>query len=125
MASDCAIAIQADPEDRAIVVTFRNGRLQGHAAEAFFGTDHFDLIGVPLRDETRVDLSEVDYVSSGVLGKLVALDRRLRGLGRRLTLWNPRSRVREVLHCTRLDRLFHICVGNAKSEAPLDHEASD
>jgi anti-anti-sigma factor len=50
----------------------------------------------------EVDLGEVAYLCATCLGKLIALDRRLRALGGRLALLNVAAAVYEVFEVTHL-----------------------
>jgi len=55
-----------------------------------------------------LDMSNIQYLTSTVLGHLLVLHKRLAAGGGRLTLDNPRPAVREVLHVTMLDQVFDI-----------------
>jgi anti-sigma B factor antagonist len=75
---------------------------------------HADLIGkqlLALADApgTRfvtLDLANVEYLTSTVLGHLVGLHRRLLTAGGRLTLENLRPEVQEILRVTQLDQVL-------------------
>jgi anti-anti-sigma factor len=77
---------------------------------------HADLVGkqlLALADPpgTRfvaLDLGNVEYVTSTVLGHLVALHKRLQGTGGRLTLENVRSAVQDILRVTQLDQVLDL-----------------
>lgn len=53
-----------------------------------------------------LDLGNVEYVTSTVLGHLVALHKRLQGAGGRLTLENVRPAVQDILRVTQLDQVL-------------------
>lgn len=53
-----------------------------------------------------LDLGNVEYLTSTVLGHLVALHKRLAMAGGRLTLDHVGPTVREILHITQLDQVF-------------------
>ena len=55
-----------------------------------------------------VDCSNVQLLSSEMLGKLILLRRRLKRKEGKLVLCGLRSEVREVLRWTKLDRIFEI-----------------
>jgi len=55
-----------------------------------------------------LDLSPIEYLTSTVLGHLVALHKRLAVAGGRLTLENCRPTVRNILHVTLLDQVLDI-----------------
>ncbi|HEX3146700.1 MAG TPA: STAS domain-containing protein [Gemmataceae bacterium] len=53
-----------------------------------------------------LDLANVEYLTSTVLGHLVGLHRRLLKAGGRLTLENVRPAVKEILRVTQLDQVL-------------------
>ena len=55
-----------------------------------------------------VDCSNVQFLSSELLSKLILLERRLKQKRARLVLIGLRPEIREVLSWTRLDRYFQI-----------------
>jgi len=55
-----------------------------------------------------VDCSNVQILGSGMLSKLIVLQRRLKRKNARLVLSGLRAEVREILSWTRLDRFFEI-----------------
>ena len=68
----------------------------------------FELAGRLDGRTLLLSLAEVTYLSSGLLGKLVALHKRLRAHGGRLVLCDLRPAVRECLSRTRLEKFFDI-----------------
>lgn len=55
-----------------------------------------------------LDLGNVEYVTSTVLGHLVALHKRLQTSGGRLSLDNVRPAVQEILRVTQLDHVLGV-----------------
>ena len=55
-----------------------------------------------------LDLGNVEYVTSTVLGHLVALHKRLQTSGGRLSLDNVRPAVQEILRVTQLDQVLGV-----------------
>jgi anti-anti-sigma factor len=55
-----------------------------------------------------LDLGNVEYVTSTILGHLVALHKRLQGAGGRLTLTNVRPAVTDILRVTQLDQVLDL-----------------
>jgi anti-sigma B factor antagonist len=55
-----------------------------------------------------LDLAAVQYLTSSALGKLVALHRRLRQQGGRLTVINAQDAVWEVFVVTRLNQILEV-----------------
>ncbi len=67
--------------------------------------------------ELRLDLSDLQYLSSAGLGKLLVLYKRLRAAGGRLSLCKVRPVVYEVFEVTRLTGLFDVCPAGDESRA--------
>jgi anti-anti-sigma factor len=63
-----------------------------------------DRAGIQL----RIDLSDVPYLSSAALGKLIKLKRQVSALGGKLKIRNPHPDLVEVFQLTGLDRSFDI-----------------
>jgi anti-sigma B factor antagonist len=55
-----------------------------------------------------VDMSNVEMISSAMLGKIILLLRRIESTGGRLCLCGLRPVVQDVLRTTNLDRLFQV-----------------
>jgi anti-anti-sigma factor len=55
-----------------------------------------------------LDLGPIEYLTSTVLGHLVALHKRLAVAGGRLTVENARPTVRNIFHITLLDQVMDI-----------------
>ena len=56
-----------------------------------------------------LDFTNVEYLSSVELGTLIALHKRMKAFGGRLTLFNLNAQVYEVFTVTRLQTLLGIC----------------
>ena len=55
-----------------------------------------------------VDCGELDYISSGGLGALVAAQQRLMETGHKLTLSQMNAHIRDIFRISGLDQLFEI-----------------
>ncbi len=58
--------------------------------------------------DTILDFSQVEFISSAVLNKLIVLDRAIRSLGGQLVLCELSPRLRDLLSVTRLDHMLQI-----------------
>jgi anti-sigma B factor antagonist len=67
-----------------------------------------DSLGVRSGLRLVIDMSEVQYLDSAALSKLIELRRRLRGSGGRLRLQHVQSDLAGVFRMTGLDRVFDI-----------------
>jgi anti-anti-sigma factor len=70
----------------------------------------FDVAADAGRYNVCLDFWEVEFLSSVVLGKLLVLDRKLRGAGGRLTMLNLNPKVFEVFHVSRCDDFLDVHV---------------
>jgi len=61
------------------------------------------------RTRLVLDLTSIRFMTSSGLGKLVALNRKMRAGGVRLVLVNPSPVVADVLALTHLDRVLEVC----------------
>ena len=66
------------------------------------------LADAPGTKFVSLDLGNVEYVTSTVLGHLVALHKRLQAAGGRLTLENVRPAVTDILRVTQLDQVLDL-----------------
>jgi anti-anti-sigma factor len=73
--------------------------------------DHF-LDSVALRPGIHLilDLSEVHFVASAALGRLVGLKKRVHGVGGRFTIRHVCPELMEIFRITRLDHVFDMQV---------------
>src|SRR5262249_33717937 len=60
------------------------------------------------RRKLLIDFANVHYVSSPLLGAIVALNKKLNAVGGRLELRNINARILEVFRLTRLSKLFTL-----------------
>lgn len=69
------------------------------------GTQLFGLVDEDGRKKIILDFSNVEYLSSAALGKLITLDKKAKG---KLKLCSIRPDIYEVFAITRLNQLFDI-----------------
>ena len=72
------------------------------------GEQLFRLVEEQEQRNLHLDLSDVRFVPSMGLGKLVALNKKVRGAGGHLALVNVPAPVYEVIQATRLDKLLDV-----------------
>jgi anti-sigma B factor antagonist len=58
------------------------------------------------RKQMLLNFSNVEYMSSAVLGMLVTLNKKIKAAGGKLVLCNIDPQIREVFEITKLDKLF-------------------
>jgi anti-sigma B factor antagonist len=88
---------------------FRDGRviLNEETAQAVAGR-LFDLVGKMAGRTLVLNFANVAYLTSTMLGKLIALHKRVRAVGGRLVLWDMQPDVFEIFEITRLHTIFNI-----------------
>ena len=89
----------------------KSGRLLGH--------ELFRLVEGVARPRLRLDLGQVTFLTSTVLGKLVGLHKRVRAAGGELVLLNVAGGVYEVFAVTRLDQVLDVRRSGPEDCPPL------
>ncbi|MFK7777436.1 MAG: STAS domain-containing protein [Gimesia sp.] len=72
------------------------------------GTQLFGLVDEDGRKKILLDFSNVEYLSSAALGKLITLDKKVKKAKGKLKLCSIRPDIYEVFAITRLNQLFDI-----------------
>lgn len=70
-----------------------------------------EILGLIEQDGHRslaLDFSDVEYLSSAALGKLITLDRKMKGHRGQLSLCGIRPEILEVFQITKLNKVFTI-----------------
>jgi anti-sigma B factor antagonist len=72
------------------------------------GNQLFGLIDEDGRTKIVLDFSNVEYLSSAALGKLITMDKKMKGAKGKLRLCSIRPDIYEVFAITKLNKLFDI-----------------
>jgi anti-sigma B factor antagonist len=72
------------------------------------GNQLFGLIDEDARTKIILDISNVEYLSSAALGKLITMDKKVKGAKGKLRLCSIRPDIYEVFAITKLNKLFDI-----------------
>ena len=86
----------------AVIVTFLRPQLTDEDNLEQVGEALFALVEKDAQSRIILDLSQLDYITSSVLGKFITLHRRLHRQGGTLVLCGIQSNVRESLRASRL-----------------------
>ncbi len=73
------------------------------------GNQLFGLVDEDLRTKLVLDFSNVEYLSSAALGKLITMDKKVKAAKGKLRLCSIRPEIYEVFAITKLNKLFKIC----------------
>jgi len=90
------------------VVTFIDKKILDENNIQMIGEDLFRLVDELGRKKVLLNFSNVEFLSSAVLGKLVSLNRKLQAVRGKLILCGISKEIREVFEITKLDKLFTI-----------------
>ena len=72
------------------------------------GNQLFGLVEEDGRKKIILDFTNVEYLSSAALGKLITMDKKVKNAGGKLRLCSIRPDIYEVFQITRLNKLFDI-----------------
>lgn len=109
--------VQIRRVDNAAIVTFLIARIIEDRTIDEIGDQLYELANENL--SIIADFQHTQFISSMMLAKLIALDKRTRNRGQRLLICGIRPEIHEVLAITRLDRLFPIERDEAAALAKL------
>lgn len=90
------------------VVRFRDHKITEDIRIQELGRELFQLVEVEHRPKILLNFSNVDFLSSAALSKLMSLDKKVKAQGGVLKLSNIRPEIYEVFVITKLNRLFDI-----------------
>ena len=90
------------------VVQFRDAKYTDELRILELGQELLDLVENGGYRKIVLNFGRIEFFSSGALGKLITLDKRIRALTGTLVCCNIQPDIFEVFKITRLDRLFKI-----------------
>jgi len=97
------------------VVKFLDKKILDEANIQELGLELFSLIEHDNRKSILLNFTDVEFLSSAALGKLITLDRKVKASKGRLKMSNIRPEIFEVFQITKLNKVFDI--RNDESEA--------
>ena len=90
------------------VAKFTDKKILDEGNIQLIGNQLFSLVDEDRRQKIVLDFSNVEYLSSAALGKLITMDKKVKAISGKLRFCNIRSDILEVFKITRLDKLFQI-----------------
>ncbi len=90
------------------VVRFIDRKILDEAAIGELGEELFALAEADDQNSILLNFSDVEFLSSAALGKLITLDKKVKAAGGKLKLCNIRPQIYEVFAITKLNNLFDI-----------------
>lgn len=90
------------------VVKFVDKRILDEQNIQLIGEQLFSLVDDDGKRKILLDFDNVEYLSSAALGKLITLNKKVRGVSGQLRLSSIRPQIYEVFEITRLNKVFPI-----------------
>ena len=90
------------------VVKFVDKKILDEASIQELGVELFSLVEHDNRKSVLLNFSNVEFLSSAALGKLITLDRKVKAAKGRLKMSNIRPESFEVFQITKLNKVFDI-----------------
>ncbi|MCA9100594.1 MAG: STAS domain-containing protein [Pirellulales bacterium] len=90
------------------VVRFVDRKILDEANIQELGQELYHLVEKEGRKQLLLNFSNVEFLSSAALGKLITMDKKVKVNGGRLQLSNIRPEIYEVFAITKLNKLFDI-----------------
>ncbi len=90
------------------VVKFLDKKILDEAGILELGAELFGLVELENRKSVLLNFTDVEFLSSAALGKLITLDRKVKSHKGRMKLSNIRPEILEVFKITKLDKVFDI-----------------
>jgi anti-sigma B factor antagonist len=100
--------VQIERIDDALVVHFHDSTITGELAISGLGEELYAVVGRPDCRKLVLDFSNVDFLSSAMLGKLVIINRKMKEKGGALRLCSVCPNIRLIFKYTVLDTIFDI-----------------
>lgn len=96
-------------KDNEIHITFNNGRIFDEMSISHLGVELLaEADNCPEKNTLILDFSNVDYLSSAALGKIITVNKKLKEKNSFLILKNMNADIHEIFVITRLDKFFKI-----------------
>lgn len=99
------------------VVRFVDRKILDAANIQELGEELFGLVEQDHRKNLLLNFSNVEFMSSAALNKLIVLNKKVQGAGGKLRLSNLRPEIYEVFALTRLNTVFEIKTDEADALA--------
>lgn len=90
------------------VVKFLDKKILDEEGIQELGAELFSLVEHDNRRSIVLNLSNVDFLASAALGKLITLDRKVKNASGRLKMSNIKQEIMDVIQLTKLHKVFEI-----------------
>jgi anti-sigma B factor antagonist len=103
--------LRVQKQDDIAIVGFITSRILDQSNVQQLGEEFDSLVDQFHLGKIVLNFENVSYMSSAVMGKLVALLKKAKGAGGRLVLCNIESSIYEIFEIMRFDKMFEITPG--------------
>ncbi|QVL31752.1 STAS domain-containing protein [Telmatocola sphagniphila] len=100
--------IEVEESGDITIVHFVDKKILDEQNIQMIGDDLFRLVDELGRHKLLLNFSNVEFLSSAALGKLITLNRKIQAVRGKLALCSISKDIREVFEITKLDKLFSI-----------------
>lgn len=100
--------IEVEEVNDVTVAKFTDKKILDEGNIQLIGNQLFALVDEDRKKKIVLDFSNVEYLSSAALGKLITLDKKAKAAGGKIRFCSIRADILEVFKITRLDKLFTI-----------------
>ena len=90
------------------VARFTDKKILDEANIQVIGNQMFGLVEDDGRRKIVLDFTNVEYLSSAALGKLIVMDKKVKAVQGNLRMWAVRPEIYEVFKITKLNKLFDV-----------------
>lgn len=100
--------IDIEDVDDVTIAKFIDKRILDETNIQLIGNQLFGLVEEDHRHKIILDFTNVEYLSSAALGKLITLEKKVKSVNGQLRLCGIRPMIYEVFAITQLDKMFKI-----------------
>ncbi|MCA9116371.1 MAG: STAS domain-containing protein [Planctomycetaceae bacterium] len=108
MASDGHRRIDVEEAGDVTIARFVDKKILDETKIQIIGNQLFALVDEDGRKKIVIDFTNVEYLSSAALGKLITMDKKVKEARAKLRLCSIRPEIYEVFAITKLNKLFSI-----------------
>jgi anti-sigma B factor antagonist len=109
--------ISVSQQGEVATVKFLDKKILDEASIQELGSELFGLVDQQAGKGMLLNFSNVEFLSSAALGKLITLDRKVKAAKGRMKMCNIRPEIFEVFQITKLNKVFDIRKDEAEALA--------
>ena len=100
--------LDIEERDDVAIIRFREPRLTDPMAIEELGGQLYQVLEFKNSSKLVIDLSNVEFLPSAAIGKLISLNRKAKGCQASLRVCGLQQGVRDIFHMCALDRVFEV-----------------